>query len=517
MLDYEKWKVYLVVIVCLFGIVFAAPNIMPKRVLDKSPSWWAPVNLGLDLQGGSHLLLEVKYDDVIKEQLLSASSSLKQTFRAKNIRYANFKVNDDNTLTFKLLTPGKSTEVVNIIKDVDKDLVIGQTDTNDEIKLSYGEVAVNTIKARSVDQSIEVVRKRIDELGTKEPSIQRQGDDRIIVQLPGVQNPEIVKGMLGKTAKLSFHLVDNTSVADAKRGKISPSSKIVPGAEGGSYVLERAPVVSGAELVDAKTTFDGASPVVSFKLNSSGAKKFGVATSENVGRRLAIVLDNKVIQAPNINSAITGGSGIISGGFTVESANELSMLLRAGALPARLEVLEERTVGPGLGNDSIAAGKIASLTAVSLVVISIFLMYGKLGTFANIAVLMNAILMLAIQGVLGSTLTLPGIAGIALTMGMSVDGNILIFERMREEAKLGRSVLATVQKGFEGAISGIIDGQLTTLAAGIILLIFGTGPVKGFGVTLTVGIFTSIFTSVMVTRTLLTAWIYYRRPETMTI
>jgi protein-export membrane protein SecD len=517
MLDYAKWKIYLVTAVCALGMFFALPNVLPNKVMENAPSWWSPVNLGLDLQGGSQLLLEVKYQDVIKEQLNSISSDLRYKFRSKNIRYSSLKVSDDNVLSFKLLSKKKSTQVLDLIKDIEPaSLIISK---NDNIfTLKYNEQAIIAIRLKAVDQSIEVVRKRIDELGTKEPSIQRQGDNRIIVQLPGVQNPEMVKELLGKTAKLSFHLVDETSVQDAKRGKISPSSYISKGKNGSSYVLQRSAVITGAQLVDARTGFDETnSAVVSFKLNSIGARKFGAVTSENIGRRLAIVLDGKVIQAPNINSAITGGSGQISGGFTVESANELSMLLRAGALPAELQILEERTVGPGLGTDSIEAGKFACMVGLSLVVLVIFLMYGKLGTFVNISVIMNIMLMIGVQSLMGATLTLPGIAGIVLSMGIGVDANILIFERMREEKGYGRSVLNTITAGFDNAFSAIIDGQLTTLSAGLILLSLGSGPVKGFGVTLTIGIFTSLFTSIMLTRLLLTAWVYNRRPETLTI
>ncbi len=517
MLDYAKWKIYLVTIVCALGIFFALPNVLPESVMKNAPSWWSPVNLGLDLRGGSELLLEVKYHDVIKEQLNSIASDLRYKFRTKNIRYSSLNISDDNVLSFKLLSNDKNNDVIDIIKDAEPNsLSISKTD--DVFSVNYTEQAIVAIRLKAVDQSIEVVRKRIDELGTKEPSIQRQGEDRIIVQLPGVQNPEMVKELLGKTAKLSFHLVDTTSVADAKRGKISPSSYIAQGSDGASYVLQRSPVITGAQLVDARTGFDQTNAaVVSFKLNSIGARKFGAVTSENIGKRLAILLDGKVIQAPNINSAITGGSGQISGGFTVESANELALLLRAGALPAELEVLEERTVGPSLGTDSIESGKIACLIGVLLVIVSMFLMYGKLGTFANIAVVMNVILMVGIQSFMGATLTLPGIAGIVLSMGVSVDGNILIFERMREEMGYGRSVLNTIASGFDNALSAIIDGQLTTLSAGIILLSLGSGPVKGFGVTLTIGIFTSIFTSVTLSRLLLTTWVYYKRPETLTI
>lgn len=309
-----------------------------------------------------------------------------------------------------------------------------------EIVIRYTDVALNQMKAKVVDQSIEIVRRRIDELGTKEPVIQRQGSDRIVVQLPGLQNPEYVKTLLGKTAKMSFHMVDSRSTAaDARRGKLSSASRLVNGSEGETYVISRKPVVGGENLIDAQPSFQDGEPVVSFKFNSLGGKKFGEATKNNIGERLAIVLDNEVISAPVIQSAILGGSGIISGNFTVKSASDLALLLRSGALPAPLEVLEERTVGAGLGADSIREGIFASVVGLIAVVAFMIAAYGLFGIFTTITVFINLFLMLGILSMIGATLTLPGIAGIILTIGMAVDANVLIFERMREEVKHGRS------------------------------------------------------------------------------
>lgn len=332
---------------------------------------------------------------------------------------------------------------------------------------------MNELRLKVVDQSIEIVRRRIDELGTKEPVIQRQGTDRIVVQLPGLQNPEYVKTLLGKTAKLSFHMVDSRSTAaDARRGKLGSSSRLIKGEGGETYVISRKPVVGGENLVDAQAAFQEGQPVVSFKFNTIGGKKFGEATKNNIGERLAIVLDNEVISAPVVQSAITGGSGIISGNFTLESANDLALLLRSGALPAPLEVLEERTVGAGLGSDSIREGITASIIGLIAVIVFMVLAYGLFGIFTTVTVLMNLFLMLGALSFMGATLTLPGIAGIILTIGMAVDANVLIFERMREEVKNGRSTKDAAEAGFTEAWGTIVDSNLTTLVAAFVLFYF---------------------------------------------
>ena len=387
-----------------------------------------------------------------------------------------------------------------------------------EIEIKYSDVELNKLKMKIVDQSIEIVRRRIDELGTKEPVIQSQGVDRIVVQLPGLQNPEYVKTLLGKTAKMSFHLVDSrSSAAEARRGKLSASSRLIQGSEGETYVIGRKPVVSGENLVDAQPSFQEGEAVVSFKFNSLGGKKFGEVTKNNIGERLAIVLDNEVISAPTIQSAILGGSGIISGNFTVKSANDLALLLRSGALPAPLEVLEERTVGAGLGSDSIREGIVASIIGLIAVVLFMVAAYGLFGVFTTVTVFTNLFLMLGALSFMGATLTLPGIAGIILTIGMAVDANVLIFERMREEVKAGRSTKDAAEAGFTEAWGTIVDSNLTTLVAAFVLFYFGTGPVRGFAVTLAIGIATSMFTSVTVTRLIISSWIAKYKPTRLPI
>jgi protein-export membrane protein SecD len=383
-------------------------------------------------------------------------------------------------------------------------------------------VATETRRAQAVEQSIEIIRRRIDETGTKEPTIQRQGQDRILVELPGVDNPTRIKELLGRTAKLTFQLVDGSvTVDEARRGRLPPGDEILAAEEGRgnrssgatAYVVKKRVMVGGDTLTDAQATFQQNEPVVSFKFDAAGARRFGDATRENVGKPFAIVLDNKVISAPVIREPILGGSGIISGSFTVQSASDLALLLRAGALPAPITILEERTVGAELGADSIHAGAVASIVGVILVVIFMVLFYGLFGVFADIALIFNLLLMLGALSLLGATLTLPGIAGIALTMGMAVDANVLIYERIREEVRGGRSVLSSLEAGFTRAFGTILDSHVTTLVAGILLYWLGSGPVKGFAVTLSIGVLTSLFSAILVTRLQIVTWVRRLKPK----
>jgi preprotein translocase subunit SecD len=393
------------------------------------------------------------------------------------------------------------------------------------VTLRFADRAVQASKRAMLDQSIEIVRRRIDELGTKEATVQRQGEDRILVQVPGV-DPERLKSIMGKTAKMTFRLVDTqVSVEDARRGRLSPGNEILPSDESGraraqggeSYVVQKRVMISGDMLTDAQATFADNQPVVSFKLNSLGGRRFCDVSSENVGKPFAIVLDNKVISAPVIRERICGGSGQISGNFTVQTANDLALLLRAGALPAPLVILEERSVGPDLGADSIRAGTTACIVGVVLVVLFMVLFYGLFGLFADIALIFNLALMLAALSVIGATLTLPGIAGIALTLGMAVDANVLIYERIREEVRSGRSMLSSLDAGFKRAFGTILDSHVTTLVAGAVLFWLGSGPVKGFAVTLSVGVIISLFSAILITRLLIVVWLQRTRPKAIPI
>ncbi len=510
----SRSRIMIILAICLLGVFFAIPNMLSDT--SKLPKWWQPVNLGLDLQGGSNLLLEVKMDDVLKERMSTIEDSVRQVLREDKIRYQNLKAGADS-VKVKIENANSRSQAINKFYKVDEGLVITEEDDG-TVVIAYSDTALNQLKAKVVDQSIEIVRRRIDELGTKEPVIQRQGSDRIVVQLPGLQNPEYVKTLLGKTAKMAFHLVDSRSTAaDARRGKLSTTSRLINSVDGETLVISRKPVVGGENLIDAQPSFQEGDPVVSFKFNGLGGKKFGEATKNNIGERLAIVLDNEVISAPVIQSAILGGNGVISGNFTVKSASDLALLLRSGALPAPLEVLEERTVGAGLGADSIREGVYASIIGLIAVVVFMIAAYGLFGIFTTITVFINLFLMLGVLSFIGATLTLPGIAGIILTIGMAVDANVLIFERMREEVKNGRSTKDAAEAGFTEAWATILDSNLTTLVAAAVLFYFGSGPVRGFAVTLAIGIATSMFTSVTVTRVIIASWIAKYKPTKLPI
>lgn len=508
-------RIILILAICVIGVFYAVPNFV-KDAKTTLPSWWQPVNLGLDLQGGSSLLLEVDLDSALKDRMQSLEDSARSALKEAGIRRYQ-KIDSDSTgLRVKIENATARNKAINPLRRMDDGLVV--TSNGDTLVVMYDEVSLNEIKRKLVDQSIEIVRKRIDEYGTNEPIIQSQGSGRILVQLPGVQNPEEVKVLLGKTAKMTFHLVDSsTTPTEARRGKIKSSSRLIRGSAGERYVIVRRPAVGGETLTDANVSFQEGDVAVSFKFNSLGAKKFGDVTKNNIGEQLAIVLDDEVISAPTIQSAITGGSGVITGNYTSESAQELALLLRSGALPAPLNVLEERTVGAGLGADSIKAGVFASIIGFIGVVIFLLLAYGLFGLFTTVSVFLNLFLMLGALSILGATLTLPGIAGIILTIGMAVDANVLIFERMREEVKNGRSIKDALETGFSFAWGTIIDSNLTTLIAAAVLFYFGSGPVRGFAVTLTVGIVTSLFTSVTVTRLLITAWFNRYKPKALPI
>lgn len=523
MLYFAKWKVAAILAVCLLGLLYAAPNLFSARQLQGMPDWLPhkQVNLGLDLQGGSHLLLEVETDSVIRERVQSLEALARSVLRSANIGYTNLGT-QDSAVGVTLRDPAQADQARQLIRKEDPTVQIEIQDGG-RILLSLRESEVREMRQSAVQQAIEIIRRRVDETGTREPTIQRQGEDRIIVQLPGVDDPERMKAILGKTAKLTFHLLDTTTTpAEAREGRVPAGSMLLPG-EGSrpgttaDYVVRKRVVVGGERLVDAQPSFQNGQPVVRFRFDTQGAKRFGQATQENVGKPLAIVLDNRVISAPVIREPILGGEGIISGSFTTQDAQDLSLLLRAGALPAPLKVLEERTVGPGLGADSIQAGKIASIAGLVLVVLFMVVAYGLFGLMADIALALNMVLLIASLSALQATLTLPGIAGIVLTMGMAVDANVLIFERIREEISLGRTAISAIEAGYQRAMATIIDSNLTTLIAAILLYIFGSGPVKGFAVTLGIGIITSMFTAVWVTRLIMVSWLRRRRPKILPI
>ncbi|MGH7716266.1 MAG: protein translocase subunit SecD, partial [Vulcanimicrobiaceae bacterium] len=443
MLYFQRWKILLILAVCALGVIFTLPNAFSSRTVESWPSFLPKhqVNLGLDLRGGSYLLLEVDMAAVQRDRLNDLVDEMRTALIAHHLGYTDLGVSG-NQAVVKLRDPSKYDEVRGaILKNEPEVQIASQSDGT--ITVTPTTEAAQARELKTVDQSIEIVRRRIDETGTREATIQREGAKRILVELPGISNPEHVKALLGKTARLTFQMVDeNASVEDALHGNIPPGDELLPAAEKrpglpSYYVVRRRILVSGNMLTDAEPTFEENEPVVSFKFDSVGTRRFGEATKDNVGKLFAIVLDNKVISAPVIREPIIGGQGVIEGNFTVKSANDLSLLLRAGALPAPLTVIEERTVGPELGADSIREGTTACIVGVVLVVVFMVVFYGLFGLFADVALFFNLCIMMAVLTLLGATLTLPGIAGIALTLGMAVDANVLIYERIREEVRAG--------------------------------------------------------------------------------
>jgi len=521
MLYFANWKVLLICAVCALGVLFSLPNLFSPAQLA-----WVPasiphkqVALGLDLRGGSYLLLQVDIAAAQREQLNSIIDNVRDSLRNEKIVYTGLEVQGD-AIVFTVRDTDRIDDARTLLAKIDQALTV-TIGPDGAGKMQFTAQATDARRQQAIDQSIEIVRRRIDETGTKEPTIQRQGQDRILVELPGIDNPEHVKALLGKTAKLTFQLVDTNVTVDQARKSMPPGDEILPtedraGRSTGitAYVVKKRVMVSGDMLVDAQVDFqNGSEPAVRFRFDSVGAKRFGDATKDNVGKPFAIVLDNKVISAPVIKEAILGGSGIITGSFTVQSASDLALLLRAGALPAPITILEERTVGPDLGADSIHAGAVASIVGVVLVVIFMFLFYGLFGLFADIALIFNLCLMLGALSLLGATLTLPGIAGIALTMGMAVDANVLIYERIREEMRSGRTMLSSLEAGFTRAFGTILDSHVTTLVAGILLYWLGSGPIKGFAVTLSIGVLTSLFSAILVTRLEIVTWVRRWKPR----
>ena len=518
MINYPRWAIAITLVVCAWGVIFAAPNFF-----DEPPGFLPAqkVRLGLDLQGGAHLLLEVEVDVVIRETLKSIETQARRELRRRRpaLNYSGGLKVEGNAVVIRDVNPADMEEALDRVRGVDRDAVASSS--GNDIRIEFTEQALIDRRQRAIEQSIEIVRRRVDETGVSEPTIQQQGEQRILVQLPGIEDPERIKRLLGKTAKLTFHLVDEqASVSDAERGRMPSGSMLLYETEGDRripYVVRRDVEVGGERLVDAQPSFQDGQPIVSFRFDAAGGQIFGRLTSENVGVRLAIVLDNEIVSAPRIQSAIVGGSGIITGRFSVQETVDLALVLRAGALPAPLTILEERTVGPGLGADSIAAGKLASIVGFIAVVVFMIASYGLFGIMASVALIFNLMLIVALLSVLQATLTLPGIAGIVLTIGMAVDANVLILERIKEEARNGRSPIAAIDAGYRRALTTIIDSNLTTLIAALLLFNFGTGPIKGFAVTLSMGIVSSMFTALMLTRLLMVIWLRRKRPTALPI
>lgn len=533
MLYFSRWKTILIWLVVALGFAYAAPNLMPQPLRDAMPAGLPskPMTLGLDLQGGSHILLKLERKDLVEERIVAIRDDIRTYLREAKIGYTGLTGQGEDVqvrIRDAAQIEAAKTALAPLVAPINAGLFGGGTVTELDFaepepglfKYTLSEGGLTYRLNAALEQSIEVVERRVNELGTTEPSIQRQGNDRILVQVPGLQDPQRLKDILGQTAKLTFQMVDQSMPAEeAIQGRPPVGTSVLYSMDDPPvpYVIEDRVIVSGENLVDAQASFDSRTqePVVSFRFDTKGATRFGQATQQNVGRLFAIILDKQVISAPRIQEPILGGSGQITGSFTVDTANNLAVLLRAGALPATLTIIEERTVGPGLGADSIAAGEFASIVASILVVIFMLVAYGPLGVIANIALAANVAMIIAILSLLGATLTLPGIAGIVLTVGMAVDSNVLIYERVREERLLGKSLVQSMDQGFARALATIVDANLTTFIAAAVLFWLGSGPVKGFAVTLALGIITTVFTAFTFTRWLVAYWIRKTKPKEM--
>jgi SecD/SecF fusion protein len=530
MLRYQFWKVAAILIGTLIAALLVVPSVLPKHaqsaIARVLPSWvpFRPIVLGLDLQGGAHMLLEVDSADLIHKRVEALRDDVRRVLRENKISISGGIRATDRGVQVRIADAAERAKALPPLRALAQPIgnsfggsfgggTLDVTEAPDGlVQLTLTDAGVNERVRRAVDQSIEVLRRRVDALGTTEPNIQREGADRIVVEVPGLQDTTKLKEILGTTAKLEFRLV-------ADPGEPPSEVETLPNQEGNppTIPVEKRVMVEGEDLTDAQPGFDPRTgePIVNFRFNIRGGQRFGDVTRDNVGKLFAIVLDGKVISAPRILSPITGGSGQISGRFTIEQATNLAILLRAGALPAKLTIAEERTVGPGLGEDSIVAGKRATLVGAVLVSAFMLVTYGLFGVFANIALLIHVMFIFALMAVLGATLTLPGIAGIVLTIGTAVDSNVLIYERIREEFKAGRSMISAIDAGFNRAFATIFDSNSTMALAALLLFLMGSGPVRGFAVVFLLGIFTTVITAVTMTRMMIARWYQARRPKAL--
>ncbi len=556
MLNLQRWQTIAVIAFTALAVLFALPNLLPAGVLDHLPGWYqqSRINLGLDLRGGAHFLLEADLRSVLTERLTNLSDSVRGELRKQQVGFKDVTVEPGRAVVVTLRDEAQRAKALEAIRNVDP--ALAATGNGDTIRLTYSDQDLFRRKKEVIDQSIEILRRRVDETGTIEPTIVRQGDDRILLQVPGIKDTTDLKRKINQTAKLTFHLINEDVAATGQNlpATLPPTTTLVPTREGMQAlratnpkaweeiqnanpklspeqicrrfqppclpVLKRV-VVGGEDLDDAKATFEqqqGGRPIISFTFNSAGGRAFCAATRANIQKRLAIQLDNEIISAPVVQSAICGGSGIITGTFTTQQTQEQALLLRSGALPATLSIIEERTVGADLGADAIQSGTTAALVGTALVILFMLAIYGPVfGGFASLAMLVNMLLVFAGMSILGASLTLPGIAGLVLTVGMSVDSNVLIYERVREEKANGRSPFSALATGYERALTAVIDSNLTALIAGVLLFGFGSGPIRGFATSLTLGLLTHLFTATIFTRMLLATWVRWRRPTELPI
>jgi len=556
MLNLQRWQTFAVIAFTALAVLFALPNVLPAAVLDHLPGWYqqSRINLGLDLRGGAHFLLEADLRSVLTERLTNLSDSVRAELRKQQVGFKDVNVEGGRAVVVTLRDEEQRAKALEAIRAVDPSLAV--SGSGDTIRIAYSDQDLFRRKKEVIDQSIEILRRRVDETGTIEPTIVRQGDDRILLQMPGIKDTTDLKRKINQTAKLTFHLVNEDVAASGQSAPatLPPTTFLVPTREGMQQLRATSPkawddiqnanpkmspeqicrrfqpqclpvfkrvVVGGEDLDDAKATFEqqqGGRPIISFTFNAAGGRAFCAATRANIGKRLAIQLDNEIISAPVVQSAICGGSGIITGTFTTQQTQEQALLLRSGALPATLSIIEERTVGADLGADAIQSGTTAALVGTALVILFMLAIYGPLfGGFASLAMMVNMLLVFAGMSILGASLTLPGIAGLVLTVGMSVDSNVLIYERVREEKENGRSPFSALATGYERALTAVIDSNLTALIAGVLLFGFGSGPIRGFATSLTLGLLTHLFTATIFTRMLLSTWVRWRRPTELPI
>ncbi len=535
MINISRFQLWSALLACVVALLFAAPNLLPKSAADSLPSYVPnqQFNLGLDLQGGAYLLLEAEMKSVEADALKNVRDGLRKALRDQRVRYEQLRY-VPRGVAFRAIEPAQIDKAKEIAEQVARDQetgtggVFGQRQRLYDVRAEGNAFTVRltdaglaSLNQRVIEQAMEILRRRIDPEGTREVTIQRQGDTRVIVEVPGVSDTQEIRRRIGTTAKLTFHLLHPSIVTATETTQAPAGYTLVRGnaamGEQGWYLVLTEAELDGTHLTDAQQAFRDGAPIITFRFDTTGARIFCRVTQENLNKPFAIVLDNEVISAPVIRSAICGGSGEISGRFTVESATRLALLLRAGALPAKFNVVEERTVGATLGADAIEAGVWASIIGLALVTVFMIASYGLFGVFAIVALFFNLVFLAATMSLLGATLTLPGIAGIVLSLGMAIDANVLIYERMREEILAGRTMLSAIDAGFNRAFTAIADSNITTILAGLLLYLFGSGPVKGFGVTLAIGITASFFTAIMLTRIQVVYWWRWRRPKSLPI
>jgi preprotein translocase subunit SecD len=520
MLNFSKWKSAAILVIILLSIYFSIPTFFYD--VKKIPGISAQkINFGLDLKGGVSLTIEADINEYIREKFSIVAEKLKTKFVEENIKFNNWEQKNEE-LRFSLENENDSSVIIKKIKQLIGDHELNIKSLNNNIHIAFDNAYISKLTAEVLKQSMEIINRRVDSIGNKEVEIQTIGENMILLQVPGLSNPEEIKSIIGKTARLTFHIVKSdasSNLSEAERIALIINSKILPLEGGhGALIIENTPAMTGDMLSFANVDYGAmGEPAIKFRLDSLGTEIFADVTTKNNGKRLAIVLDNKIISAPAIREPILSGEGRISGSFTAESAAELALLLRAGALPVPLKIIEERVVGPTLGLESIVAGVKACAFAATLVLIIMLVYYRFFGIIANLALLINFVMMISVLSIFGATLTLPGIAGIVLTLGMAVDANVLIFERVKEELKKGRTPLYALHNGYKFASATILDSNITSIAAGVILYIFGSGPIKGFAVTLVVGILCSMFTSVTVTKVFITIWYRLRNPKVINI